>query len=770
MRFPAARTMNPSSASGDSTKMAAANTMAATRTLTVVRWVLVAWAVIDFGGVLVVPPLPEDLIREAIILGLSWMIVLLSTYRVKWAALAGAVLIVVSSLTGSILPAVNVFIFVPVAVCAFSTWPVLSVTVASYVVLGVAGQAYGGQEGRHTTMLFILLLGFSLVGLAIRVLVARSRWTGRQIRSLEDAATQLRESERQALAGELTGLLSKELADQRECLENARDETAPEALSQLLDGTARGARAALSQLRGLVQTLRGRKGESAPVEASVGLVEAAESVDDLLTGHGFWVAIDTSRISRSPGAATSRLLGELVRAAGACVLAHAQPGGQCELSVFSDDGETHIRFVSAGVADSYDLSQARQRIEAMGGSVQMMRGGGVYASMPFSPADDGGDQPGEPRVWDVDAGVRVALTMVLVAVALVVAVPSSSSYSHGSDFIWGIFSVGLALCLWWPLWGGVLVATVFVASMWIQEPTVVAGISNLPFVVLTAMVTVYWPRWVWVFLLLGVVRFGIWFGEVNVDLAFVTIIYGGIGILAGLAARYFLLLRARQHSEFTEATAEREDARGRVRLELAGELHDIVAHQLTLLALNVDAHRGETDPLLLRAALDRADSILASAQADLAFLLYVLRTPGGNTPEDGLLRTTAAVEAAAAALRTSGRSVDVALDCAVDDADPTTSRTLARVVREASTNILRYAPKHAECAISIERDTEEIRVMVRSELPSEAGSAGARRAADSTGLGLTGLSERLKLTGGWLSAGEQDGEWVVKAQLPLAPA
>lgn len=100
MRFPAARTMNPSSASGDSTKMAAANTMAATRTLTVVRWVLVAWAVIDFGGVLVVPPLPEDLIREAIILGLSWMIVLLSTYRVKWAALAGAVLIVVSSLTG----------------------------------------------------------------------------------------------------------------------------------------------------------------------------------------------------------------------------------------------------------------------------------------------------------------------------------------------------------------------------------------------------------------------------------------------------------------------------------------------------------------------------------------------------------------------------------------------------------------------------------------------------------------------------------------------
>ena len=85
----------------------------------------------------------------------------------------------------------------------------------------------------------------------------------------------------------------------------------------------------------------------------------------------------------------------------------------------------------------------------------------------------------------------MADTMVLVAVALVVAVPSSSSYSHGSDFIWGIFSVGLALCLWWPLWGGVLVATVFVASMWIQEPTVVAGISNLPFVVLTAMVTVF---------------------------------------------------------------------------------------------------------------------------------------------------------------------------------------------------------------------------------------------------------------------------------------
>lgn len=113
---------------------------------------------------------------------------------------------------------------------------------------------------------------------------------------------------------------------------------------------------ALSQLRGLVQTLRGRVEGPVAVTASASLMETVEEVDELLTGHGFWVELDTSAAFRSrPPSAAGRLLGELVRAAGACILARAEPGDQCALIISHDDGEVHLRFVSPCVTDSHDL-------------------------------------------------------------------------------------------------------------------------------------------------------------------------------------------------------------------------------------------------------------------------------------------------------------------------------------------------------------------------------------------------------------------------------
>ena len=67
------------------------------------------------------------------------------------------------------------------------------------------------------------------------------------------------------------------------------------------------------------------------------------------------------------------------------------------------------------------------------------------------------------------------------------------------------------------------------------------------------------------------------------------------------------------------------------------------------------------------------------------------------------------------------------------------------------------------------QDVEQIRVTVRSELAEGGGESVDEfgQSDDSTGLGLVGLSERLRLTGGSLSAGKEAGEWVVKAQLPV---
>ncbi len=119
------------------------------------------------------------------------------------------------------------------------------------------------------------------------------------------------------------------------------------------------------------------------------------------------------------------------------------------------------------------------------------------------------------------------------------------------------------------------------------------------------------------------------------------------------------------------------------------------------------------------------------------------------------------VDQLARLLDESGRRVRVDIDPSADRLDAATAGTLGRVVREASTNILRYAPAGASCRVLVTTAGAGVRLEVASELGAE------RRASDySTGRGLAGLAERVQRAGGEFRAGRVGGEWVVTAQLP----
>lgn len=747
--------------------------------LTAVRWFFFVWAITEVGMEFLVDPVTTHPIRIASFMIVSWPIIFLSTYRPGLAALLGAFVMMAATVTGGAYPALNVWLLVPIAVWAGASVPVACLTTLGYSAIIVVDQLDRGSSLLESVREPFNIAVFTMVvGLAIRLLLARSRWAGRQIRDVEAAAVRLREAERSALAGELTGLLATGLAEQRQHLGHARTVTDPNILRRLLDRTAIGAREALSQLRGLVATLRDGAGEPVSAMEAVGLEETVDEIDELLTGHGFHVESDSSGMQTRPSALVSRLLGQLLRTAGARVFASACPGDPCVVTLRSDDGETRVQFTSPSVTDGPDFREVRQRIGTMGGSMRMIDGGGVEATMPAQPVIDRQDEPVElpgRRKWDAETVVRVVLTVVLALGSVARAVQWSSD-PEAATILWCVFLAGLAVVLWWPLWGSVPVAAVFLLETWVLEPSVIVGVGNLPYLCLMTMAVAYRPWWAVPFLLIGFVRSADWFGEVNVNVFLGPLVYGAVGILAGYTARYFLEVRAEQRTQLSDAKAEREDARNRVRRELAGELHDVVAYQLTLITLHVDAHRGEMDPGVLRGAVERTDEILASAQADLAFLFHLLRVPGGEAGSGGRSANTpftdaksanymssplAMVQAAAKALRVSGRKVEVSVDPTVDDADPTTRRTLARVIREASTNILRYAPPRATCTIAIERDDENTWVTVRNPL-----SVVPVQSKDSTGLGLVGLAERLRLTGGELTAGEINDQWVVKAQVP----
>jgi signal transduction histidine kinase len=200
---------------------------------------------------------------------------------------------------------------------------------------------------------------------------------------------------------------------------------------------------------------------------------------------------------------------------------------------------------------------------------------------------------------------------------------------------------------------------------------------------------------------------------------------------------------------------EAEYARARERARLAGEMHDLVGHELAKVALQIGAL--ELDPALdprYRAAAGNARTSVTAAAERLADTVRMLRAesddPDRAVPE--------LVERSATA------GLDVTLDAAeLRPHDPVVAATLSRVVAEALTNAIKHAPSAA------------VRVTVHDggrgpEVTVENGPAPAT-AAPGAGLGLAGLGERVRLLGGTFSAGPTpDGGFRVTAALPRSPA
>ncbi|MFT3876489.1 MAG: histidine kinase [Propioniciclava sp.] len=701
------------------------------------RW-LVGWALLlDFFLGLQPPFAGVEFPVVVLVNGLASLAAVVALFRPGW----GLVLSLPPVAAGLVLPAFGqdaspIFV-VTLAVCISSRWPLIAVTLTLYLVYAGALE----QAGKTRAPIVVLMMVCAVViGLALRLLLLRQWRVGSRIRALEENTVRLQEAERRALAGELSDLLAQGLAELDRLVAGCRGITDPASLAGALEGAERGAREALAQLRGLVSTLRGRPGSATQFTGPApDVVEVAEEFEDLLCGHGHVVELDLPDDGSSPSPFACRLLGDLLRACGGQVTAHAPPGATCTLTVTcTPDGAavevTHPR-AEVTASEPAAMEIARERIVAAGGTVEVSVTDHwrLRALVPTTPAPVAAS-PEPPRRW---------------------------AWPRHRDLI-------LRGLLW-------VVAVALVGRLLFvlrHEPAELNLLRppNLEAILLAALLVAHGTRWVWVVSSAWIIYATVWFGPAEPLKILTSSFVPVAGSLLGMGARHFLRMRAQQRSQLLEVTAKHERARDDVRKELAGELHDIVAHQLTLITLQVSASRGVRDVEALSGTLDRIASILRSAQADLTLLLWVLRAPRdavkGVSPDESpggvaLLTPARAAEAAAFTLRESGRTVTLRVDPGVDEADATTRKTLVRVIREATTNILRYAPDRAGCTIDMRRDAGGFRLTVSNDL-----AARARRSEHSTGLGLLGLAERLRLTGGVWEAGPRDGRWVVDARLP----
>lgn len=645
---------------------------------------------------------------------------------------------------------------------------------------------------RHRALGYLVLVALAAAaGFAVRALLAHASRVDRRIAQLREQTVALRAAERMALADELSTLLTAGLARNRRDLAAARAADDPDVLTRALAGAEAGAVATLGQLRGLVSTLRGREpaqGESAGAAAA--LIGVAEEVEDLLVAHGHPVELDLPDNLDGAGDFGQQLLAEVLREGAAVLLREAAPGTGCTLVVRAAGVRIEVELdatsARAVAASGGSLRAARDRVEAAGGSVEFGTGAGgawLRAAMPVlaDEADAGRPAPAETggwshRLWARVDGPRVvsAVTVaVLAAAALAGAVLSRASGAAVSAWalwaLWGLALAGVAATLRLRrLWPAVLAQLLVLAlSLWLLEPSVEVGRPNqFAIVTLTVLAVLRDSRWAWVVTAAWAGYSVLWFHAPDVGFVSAGLFYPVVGVFVGLAAQHLHRLRTTQRRLLLSATSSHDTARDEVRRELAGELHDIVAHQLSLITMQAGASRGQTDPVVLRTALNRVATITRSAQADLALLLHVMRTPApqASVVDAGWLTPSGTVDAAAATLTEAGHRVRSQVDPAIDGTDPTTRRTLTRIVREATTNILRYAPPGSACDVTIGVRRGEVWLSITNPLP-----AVPRPSEHSTGLGLVGLDERARITGGAFTAGPDDGQWRVRAQLPLTP-
>nr|WP_107428499.1 sensor histidine kinase [Streptomyces sp. CB02058] len=226
------------------------------------------------------------------------------------------------------------------------------------------------------------------------------------------------------------------------------------------------------------------------------------------------------------------------------------------------------------------------------------------------------------------------------------------------------------------------------------------------------------------------------------------------------------LLRVRRE-QWAAARAERAAAEKRradeERLRMARELHDVLAHSISV--INVQAGVGlallDTDPEQARTALTTIKSASKEALGEVRQVLENLRTPGDapRSPAPGLDRLPELVDQAAGA----GLTVTVERDGTPGPLPPGTDLAAFRIVQEALTNVVRHSGSRT-ALVRITHGGSHLGLSVDDEGPATGGDAGG------SGNGLIGMRERAAALGGTIDAGPRtDGGFRVTAELPLRP-
>ena len=219
-----------------------------------------------------------------------------------------------------------------------------------------------------------------------------------------------------------------------------------------------------------------------------------------------------------------------------------------------------------------------------------------------------------------------------------------------------------------------------------------------------------------------------------------------------LTSSLFEVRRARA----AELEAQEASARVAERARIAREIHDAVGHHTTLIAVEAAALAATTGEERTRETALRLRGLAKEALAEMRAALGLLNTEPAQS-HDSLAGLVDRARAAGLAVRLDDRGAS--------SLPPAVGRAVYRVVQEALTNVTKHAPG-AAVQVKLDRSGEQVRVSVVNGPAPE-----APLGEDNGGLGLHGLSERVRMVGGTLHTERRpDGGFAVEAVLPVSTA
>ena len=241
-----------------------------------------------------------------------------------------------------------------------------------------------------------------------------------------------------------------------------------------------------------------------------------------------------------------------------------------------------------------------------------------------------------------------------------------------------------------------------------------------------------------------------------------------LGEFVGARRAYQAEVEARLHLLETERDQQAKIAVAEERARIARELHDVVAHAVSVIVVQADgaALTVATQPDLAERAVRTISSTGREALTELRRLLGVLRSEQDDeerTPQPG---AESLIELADR-VRAVGLPVRLEIEGVIDDLPAGVGLGIYRIVQEALTNSLKHAGPGASALVRLERAADRVYLSVSDDGLSErralVGLAG--------GNGLIGMRERALVFGGTLRAGPQPGGgWRVQAVLPFGTA